>query len=114
MTEFEKYAIRGRGILSGLPWQWGKGPAGWMCGLQGKHITVKDVTLMSSWTWMLVFNEAEDVLVDNIKLLNGRTLNDDGIDMPQEAPQVGQQDIFQILRRILVSKRKRNQPKCLA
>ena len=73
--------IRGRGILSGLPWQWGKGPVGWMCGLQGKHITVKDVTLMSSWTWMLVFNEAEDVLVDNIKLLNGRTLNDDGIDV---------------------------------
>ena len=77
----DNMTIRGRGILSGLPWQWGKGPVGWMCGLQGKHITVKDVTLMSSWTWMLVFNEAEDVLVDNIKLLNGRTLNDDGIDI---------------------------------
>ncbi len=73
--------IRGRGILSGLPWQWGKGPVGWMVALKGKCIEVRDVTLMSSWTWMLVFNEAEDVLVDNIKLLNGRTLNDDGIDI---------------------------------
>ena len=73
--------IRGRGILSGLPWQWGKGPVGWMVAAQGRDIVVKDVTLMSSWTWMLVFNEAENVLVDNIKLFNGRTLNDDGIDI---------------------------------
>jgi len=77
----DNMTICGRGILSGLPWQWRKGPPGWMCGLQGKHLVVRDVTLMSSWTWMLVFDEAEDVLVDNIKLLNGRTLNDDGIDI---------------------------------
>ncbi|MBR0068507.1 MAG: endo-polygalacturonase, partial [Kiritimatiellae bacterium] len=52
-----------------------------MVAAQGMDIVVKVVTLMSSWTWMLVFNEAENVLVDNIKLLNGRTLNDDGIDI---------------------------------
>ena len=73
--------IRGRGILSGLPWSWLKGPNKYMCGLKGKNIVVRDVTLMSSWTWMLVFNDSEDVLVDNIKLLNGRVLNDDGIDI---------------------------------
>ena len=77
----DNITLRGRGILSGLPWQWHKGPTGWMCGFTGKHIVVQDVTLMSSWAWTLVFNESEDVLVDNVKILNGRTLNDDGIDV---------------------------------
>lgn len=81
--------IRGRGVISGRPWEWQKGPsqpdsgkkAGWMVSLSGSDLTVKDITIWSSWGWCLVFNKARDVLVDNIRILNGRVINDDGIDV---------------------------------
>lgn len=73
--------VCGRGILSGLPWGRKNGPPGWWCELMGKNITVRDISIMSTKTWALVFDGAEDVLVDNVKILNGRQLNDDGIDI---------------------------------
>ena len=77
--------VRGRGILSGAPWAWCAGPkgAGHMVSLQGADITVKDVTLMSSYSWCLVLHGCTRATVDNVKILNGRVLNDDGIDICQ-------------------------------
>ena len=75
--------VRGHGILSGAPWQHERGPKGGgvLAALSGKNITVRDVTLMSSYNWTLVLRGCEDALVDNVKILNGRVLNDDGIDI---------------------------------
>ena len=75
--------VRGHGILSGSCWAHERGPKGGgvMASFSGKNITVRDVTLMSSYNWTLVLGGCEDVLVDNVKILNGRVLNDDGIDV---------------------------------
>lgn len=73
--------VRGRGIVSGAPWAWCKGPAGWMFAVGGKNVSIKDVVIMSGWTWTLVLDRCEDALVENVKILNGRVLNDDGIDV---------------------------------
>lgn len=77
--------ICGRGILSGAAWPHFGGPGGPKDGhrlvyLSGKNITVRDVTLMCSYSWTLSVS-GEDILVDNVKILNGRVLNDDGIDV---------------------------------
>lgn len=77
----EDITICGRGILSGLPWGRNSGPPGWWCELKGSNIVVRDIAVMGTKTWALVFDGAEDVLVDNVKILNGRQLNDDGIDI---------------------------------
>lgn len=77
--------VCGRGILSGATWQWCKGPkgAGHFVSLSGQDITIRDVTLMSSYTWCLVFSGCDRALAENVKILNGRVLNDDGIDVCQ-------------------------------
>lgn len=84
--------IRGRGILSGAPWPWKQGPTrtpksdqinldyGILALVEGKGNIVRDIVLWSSWCYHLVLNEAEDCVVDNVKVLGGRVLNDDGID----------------------------------
>ena len=75
--------VRGHGILSGACWAHERGPKKGhvMAAFTGKDITIRDVTLMSSYNWTLVLNKCEDVLVDNVRILNGRVLNDDGIDV---------------------------------
>ena len=84
-------AIRGRGILSGAPWAWRKGlktpksdeinlDYGILALVEGKGNVVRDVVLWSGWSYHLVLNEAADCVVDNVKILGGRVLNDDGID----------------------------------
>ena len=83
--------VRGRGAISGLCWGHYEGPvrmkhpyegpSGNVVNLQGSHITVRDIVLVGAWTWCLVFDNANDVLVDNVKILGGHVLNDDGIDI---------------------------------
>lgn len=86
--------IRGRGAISGLCWGHYKGPGGRMVHpgglvhpgghvvhLEGSQITVRDIAIVGAWTWCLVFDNAERVLVDNIKILGGHVINDDAIDI---------------------------------
>ena len=84
--------VRGRGAINGLCWGHYKGPgghevhpykgpSGHMVHLEGSHITLRDVALVGAWTWCLVFDKADHVLVDNLKILGGHVLNDDGIDI---------------------------------
>ena len=74
--------IRGRGVLSGAPWPWTKGPAGHMVGIyDARDVVVKDITLHSAWTWCLVLVNCQRAMIDNVKILCGRVLNDDGIDI---------------------------------
>jgi len=94
----DNVTIRGRGVLSGVPWPWLHGPeitggkpvvsmhsavdlSGNMMRISGRGISVRDVTLLSAWGWCLVLNEVEDAMVENVKILGGRVINDDGIDI---------------------------------
>ena len=81
--------VCGSGVLSGACWDWRKGPpesqsfnmSGTLTTFSGENLTVRDATFFSSWGWTLVFNCATNVLVDNVKVVCGRVLNDDGIDI---------------------------------
>ena len=82
-------AIRGSGVLSGACWDWHKGPpesrsfneSGTLVTLSGENLVVKDATLFSSWGWTLVLNNVTNAVVDNVKVIGGRVINDDGIDI---------------------------------
>lgn len=93
VAEGDGIEIRGRGILSGAPWPWlngpvaktpewgGDKPAGTLTSISGNGITVRDATFFSPWCWTLVLNSATNCLVDNVKIIGGRVINDDGIDI---------------------------------
>lgn len=89
--------ICGRGVLSGLCWNRYMGPNGGRmmlicpegidchkqvdCDHPARDIVVRDISLIGSWAWTLVPTLCENVLIDNVKILNGHVLNDDGIDV---------------------------------
>ena len=77
--------IRGGGVLSGAAWDWGKGPVTneWhtLVHLSGRDIEIRDVTLFSSWSWTLLLSDTTNAVVDNVKVVCGRVINDDGIDI---------------------------------
>ena len=73
--------VRGRGAFSGLCWGHYEGPGTHVIHLEGSHITVRDVAVVGAWSWCLVFDKTDNVLVDNVKVLGGHVLNDDGIDI---------------------------------
>ena len=86
--------IRGRGAISGLCWGHYKGPGGRMVHpggfvhpgghvvhLEGSQITVRDIVIVGAWSWCLVLDKTDCVLVDNVKILGGHVINDDAIDI---------------------------------
>lgn len=75
-------AVRGHGVLSGVPWAWKKGPQTQFVHFKGaKDVRVKDVTLLGPYHWSLVLENVEGVDIDGIAILGGRVINDDGIDI---------------------------------
>lgn len=87
--EGEGARLCGRGIVSGAVWPWRQGPKeladdGYSCHMvhaTGRGIEIRDVAIWSSWTWTLVLDSVTNVVVDNVKILGGRVINDDGIDI---------------------------------
>ena len=87
----ENITIAGPGVLSGACWKHRRGPngrglddfnrEGRLVLLSGRNVTVRDVTLYSSFGWTLVLKDVEGACVDNVKILGGRVINDDGIDI---------------------------------
>lgn len=73
--------VRGRGILSGIPWKWKEGPAKNAWTFCGKRLRIRDLAFAGAWRWGLVIDRAGDVRIDNVKVLGGKVLNDDGIDV---------------------------------
>ena len=73
--------IRGRGRFDGSCWGHYKGPGWTMVRVMGRNIVVRDIVFVSAWSWNLVIDKAENVTVDNVKILGGHVLNDDGIDI---------------------------------
>jgi len=72
--------IRGRGVLSGLCWDWCKGP-GRMIFAKGEDITIRDITVVGSWQWTIVLEACNRAHVTGVNILNGHVLNDDAIDV---------------------------------
>ena len=72
--------ICGRGVLSGLCWDWCKGP-GRMLYAKGDDIAIRDVTLVGSWQWTVVLDGCCRARVTGVNILNGHVLNDDAIDV---------------------------------
>jgi len=78
----ENVVIRGRGIISGNPWMWSKGPQDGMLALRRcRNVTVEGLVLRGSWGWTLVPSACENVRITNLKICNARVTNDDGIDL---------------------------------
>jgi len=84
----DNITVRGRGIISGEPWAWQKGPelahgkrVGHLFDGTGRGLVVKDVAFTSAWEWTVVLSGVTNALVDNVKVLCGRVINDDGIDL---------------------------------
>ncbi len=77
--------VRGRGVLSGAPWKHYAGPSKQSNSLflasKCKGLKLEGVMFWASFGWTVHLVEVEDTLVDGIKIVNGRTGNDDGIDM---------------------------------
>ena len=81
--------IRGRGFISGAPWPWQKGPrpsddlnfSGNMVRVTGRDVAVRDVAMLSPWGWTLTFSNVEGGVIEGVKILGGRVINDDGIDL---------------------------------
>ena len=78
-------AVRGRGTLSGAPWKHYAGPSDQPNSLfmasNCKNLRIEGVTFWASFGWTTHLVEVEDTLVDGLKIVNGRTGNDDGIDL---------------------------------
>jgi|GEM_PF-1444470 len=72
--------VRGRGVISGNPWPWNKGP-GRMLVLSGENFRVDGINLVGSWGWTCWLNKVRGALVTDIAVLCGRCINDDGIDV---------------------------------
>ena len=84
VLEGTNITVCGRGIVSGAAWPHYGGPARVdLFTVKGSDITIRDITLMSPWHWTCVLQNCERVAIDNVKILNGRVLNDDGIDVCQ-------------------------------
>lgn len=73
--------ILGRGILCGDPWGWRAGPQPHMVMLnESENIRIEGIVLRCSWQWTIRMLGCRNVTVRNVKLCQGKNLNDDGID----------------------------------
>ncbi|MDO5582355.1 MAG: glycosyl hydrolase family 28 protein [Planctomycetia bacterium] len=74
--------IRGRGILAGEDSPRFNGPGRFMIDCwHGEKITVRDIILRNPWSWTFVTWCCQNVLIDNVKIMGSRMLNDDALDL---------------------------------
>jgi hypothetical protein len=73
--------ILGRGILCGDPWGWRAGPQAHMNMFnEVENLHMEGIVLRCSWQWTLRTLGCKNVTLRNLKLCQGKNLNDDGID----------------------------------
>ncbi|MDD5675580.1 MAG: glycosyl hydrolase family 28 protein, partial [Chitinivibrionales bacterium] len=74
--------IMGRGILDGSDYPHGGGPNWCMFGLNtGSNITIDGICVRGSYGWTIVPVQIDSLFVNNVKIVNSRVHNDDGIDV---------------------------------
>ena len=78
--------VRGRGVISGAPWRhkdptmpYQNFPS--LLTLSGTNLVIRDIVLQSSCGFTLDMLSCEHLLIDNVKVFNGRFPNDDGMDI---------------------------------
>lgn len=79
-AEGTNMTICGRGRIDGACWGHYEGP-GRMAILSGSDIKVRDISFSSAWNWCLVLDRCTNAVVENVKILGGHVLNDDGMDV---------------------------------
>jgi hypothetical protein len=73
--------ILGRGILCGDPWGWRAGPQAHMIMFNYvENLHMEGIVLRCSWQWTLRTLGCKHVKIRDLKLCQGKNLNDDGID----------------------------------
>ncbi len=73
--------VLGRGILCGDPWGWRAGPQAHMNMFNDvENLHMEGIVLRCSWQWTLRTLGCKHVTLRNLKLCQGKNLNDDGID----------------------------------
>lgn len=89
--------IKGRGILDGSPWLWREGPISKTRDVKdengriidrghfntlrdSRNVRIEGITVRGSPHWTFYIQNCEDVVFENIKIVGGKNLNDDGID----------------------------------
>lgn len=87
----DNITVCGSGVLSGAPWPWTKGPqdratcinpdAGHLLTFRGRNLNVRDITAFSSFGWTTVLNGVTNAVIENYKIIGGRCVNDDGMDL---------------------------------
>ena len=79
----ENIGILGSGTISGSRFQRFKGPRGlgflWIHG--ATNVTVRGVAVATPNKWSVVAKECDNVLFDDVRVLGGNMINDDGIDI---------------------------------
>jgi hypothetical protein len=79
--EAKNIRIMGRGILCGDPWGWRAGPQPHLVMLNhSENIHIEGIVLRCSWQWTIRMLGCRNVTLINLKLCQGKNLNDDGID----------------------------------
>lgn len=74
--------VCGRGILDGSPWTWRKGPIlGNMNVIRhSSKVNLSGVIVRGSWEWTFVLENSDQIYFENVKIVGGKNINDDGID----------------------------------
>lgn len=70
--------ICGRGILDGNEFVWGTGVRNSVL-IRGNNVVVKDIIIRGAAEWTIRIQGCNNIVIDNVKILNGRAVNDDGI-----------------------------------
>ena len=74
--------IAGRGIIDGSSWGWQAGPARFLVHFHNcKDSGIEGVTLRESFFWTLCIVSCQNFKAENLKIMGGRFVNDDGIDI---------------------------------
>ena len=76
----ERITITGRGSLVGDSFERLKGPSDYMVELvECSQVRIDGITLRGSWRWTVVPAYCRNVAISRVAILNGRFMNDDGI-----------------------------------
>lgn len=89
--------VQGRGILDGSLWAWRKGPVsenwtdrdkagrilerGHMNTIQhSSDVSIEGITVRGAWQWTFYLENSGNISFENVKIVGGKNINDDGID----------------------------------